>query len=61
LADFINTKSRKYSFSKFLFIRESEGVYSYLKKKVVVTKQKDTLTIRVGGGFMQIDEFLEAN
>jgi hypothetical protein len=36
LAEFINSRTNKYTFSKFLFIRESTGVYTYLKKRAVL-------------------------
>jgi len=52
LADYINMKGKRFTFSKFLFLRESEGIYSYLKKRVFIQLQQDKLTIRVGGGFM---------
>lgn len=45
--------------SKLLFVRESEGVYTYCKKKVFMKNEQDKLIIRVGGGFMSLDEFVE--
>ena len=40
-------------------MRESEGVYSFGTKKVAVKVEKDNIKIRVGGGFLSIDEFLD--
>ena len=55
LAEIIN-KSEK---SKMLFIRESEGIYTYCKKKVFMKCQDDRLIIRVGGGYMSLEEFID--
>ena len=60
LADFIN-KSDPFKKAKCLFVRESEGVYSYFKKKVFMKNEGENLVIRVGGGYMSIDEFIEQN
>jgi hypothetical protein len=40
---------------KFMFIRETEGVYRYGTKRINVKIEKgDKLLVRVGGGFMEI-------
>ena len=42
-----------------MFLRESEGVYLFGQKRVYVKVEKgDKLLVRVGGGFMQIDDFV---
>ena len=62
LADFIN-KSDSEKRMKCLFVRVSEsqqaGHYSYFTKKVIMKVENNNLIIRVGGGFMSIDEFIE--
>ena len=40
-------------------MRESEGVYQFGSKKVSVKVEKDNIKIRVGGGYLSIDEFLD--
>lgn len=40
-------------------MRESEGVYEFGSKKVYVKVDKDRINIKVGGGFLSIDEFLD--
>jgi len=40
-------------------MRESEGVYQFGSKRVAVKVDKDKINIRVGGGFLSIDEFLD--
>ena len=58
LADFIN-RSDSEKRMKCLFLRESDGHYSYFTKKVIMELKNNNLIIRVGGGFMSIDEFIE--
>ena len=58
LADFIN-KSDSEKRMKCLFVRESPGHYNYFTKKVIMKMENSNLIIRVGGGFMSIDEFIE--
>lgn len=46
---------------KVLFLRESEGVYQFGQKRVYVKIEKgNTIKVRVGGGYMHIDDFIEA-
>ena len=40
-------------------MRESEGVYQFGTKRIAVKVEKDNIKIRVGGGFLSIDEFLD--
>ena len=42
-----------------MFMRESEGVYQFGSKRVLVKVDKDKIIIRVGGGYLSIDEFLD--
>jgi len=42
-----------------MFMRESEGVYQFGTKRVAVKCEKDSIKIRVGGGFLSLDEFLD--
>lgn len=42
-----------------MFMRETEGVYQFGSKRVAVKVDKDKINIRVGGGFLSIDEFLD--
>ena len=58
LADFINNYPDRQKL-KIMFMRESEGVYQFGTKRVGVKIAKDTIEIRVGGGFLSIDEFLD--
>lgn len=42
-----------------LFLRESEGVYQFGKKRVYVKIDKaNQIQVRVGGGYMHIDQFI---
>lgn len=42
-----------------MFMRESEGVYQFGTKRVSVKVEKNNIKIRVGGGYLSIDEFIE--
>jgi len=42
-----------------MFTRESEGVYRFGTKRVFVKVEKDKIMVRVGGGFLVLDEFIE--
>ena len=44
---------------KIMFMRESEGVYQFGSKRIAVRVDKDKINIRVGGGYLSIDEFLD--
>ena len=58
LAEYINNFPDR-SRLKIMFMRESDGVYLFGSKKVYVRVDKDKINIRVGGGFLSIDEFLD--
>lgn len=42
-----------------MFMRESSGVYYFGSRRVYVKMEKDKIRIRVGGGYLSIDEFLD--
>ena len=42
-----------------MFLRESEGVYEFGSRRINVRIEKGKILIRVGGGYMAIDEFLD--
>ncbi len=45
---------------KIMFLRESEGVYFFGKKRVYIkVEQGNKIMVRVGGGYIAIDEFIE--
>lgn len=41
------------------FEREGPGVYRFLRKKVFMKLEGETIVLRVGGGFLTLDEFIE--
>lgn len=45
--------------SKMDFVRESEGIYKYGKKRVFMKIEGDSVIIRVGGGYLTIEEFID--
>ena len=40
-------------------MRESQGVYEFGSRKILVKVEKNKIQIKVGGGFLGIDEFLD--
>jgi len=58
LAEYINNYPDR-SKLKIMFMREAEGVYQFGSKRVYVKSDKDKILVRVGGGFLSIDEFLD--
>ena len=58
MAEFINNYPDRNKL-KLMFMRETEGVYEFGTKKVNVRVEKNKIQIRVGGGYMSIDEFLD--
>ena len=42
-----------------MFLRDSEGVYRFGQKRVYIKVEKgERILVRVGGGFMSIEEFI---
>ena len=58
IAEYINNYPDRQKL-KIMFMRETEGVYQFGTKKVAVKVEKDNIKIRVGGGYLSIDEFLD--
>ncbi len=58
LAEYINNAPVA-TRAKMNFVRESEGIYKYGKKRVFMKIEKDQIIIRVGGGYLTIEEFVE--
>ena len=42
-----------------MFMRESAGVYEFGSRRVMVKVERDKIQIKVGGGYLSIDEFLD--
>ena len=58
LAEYINNYPDQKKL-KIMFMRESEGVYQFGSRRVMVKVDRGKISIKVGGGFLSIDEFLE--
>lgn len=58
LAEYINNYPDRQKL-KIMFMRESEGVYEFGSKRVMVKVAGGKIQIKVGGGFLSIDEFLD--
>jgi hypothetical protein len=58
IAEYINNYPDR-QILKVMFMRESQGVYQFGSKRIVIKVDKDKINIRVGGGYLTIDEFLD--
>jgi hypothetical protein len=58
LAEYINNYPEM-SKMRIMFLRESSGVYHFGSRRVYVRVERDKITVRVGGGYLSIDEFLD--
>jgi hypothetical protein len=59
LAEYINSAPLRIKFRIMRLEREGEGVYKYGLKRVFIKIENDYIIIRVGGGFMNIEEFVD--
>lgn len=58
LAEFINNNPDKARLAS-MFVRENgESIYHFGSKKLFIKVEQDQIIIRVGGGFLNIEEFL---
>lgn len=58
LAEYINNYPDRHRL-KIMFMRESEGVYQFGSRRIAVKVDKNKINVRVGGGYLSIDEFLD--
>ena len=58
LAEYINNYPDRQKL-KIMFMRETEGVYQFGTKRVWVRCVRDKIEIKVGGGYLSLDEFLD--
>ncbi len=54
VADYLNENK-----PKVFFVRESEGVYAFGSKRVMLKADNGKLSVRVGGGFLSVEEFVD--
>ena len=58
LAEYINSYQDPKKL-KIMFMRESAGVYEFGSRRVMVKVERGSIQIKVGGGFLSIDEFID--
>ena len=58
LAEYINNNST-HSKASLFFVRESEGIYTYGKKRIFIKAENDQMIVRVGGGFETMERFID--
>lgn len=56
LSDYVNTAS---SPEKITFSREKQGLYTFGTKRVFVKLEQGKVIVRVGGGFLKIEDFID--
>ena len=56
MAQFVNNRARALEIP---FIREEPGIYKFGFRRVFVRLENGVLSIRVGGGYMLIEDFIE--
>ena len=42
-----------------MFTRESEGIYKFGNRRVAVRVDHEKINVRVGGGYLSIEEFID--
>ena len=60
LAEFINASNDPNRLTK-LFLRERDGVYQFGTKRIYIKIENEKIFIRVGGGFLTLEEFLRTH
>jgi hypothetical protein len=58
LADFIANYPENLHL-KSMFYRETPGIYNFGSKKVFAKVEQEKLLLRVGGGWLQVEEFVD--
>merc|ERR1719469_843868 len=58
LAEYLNAYPDKTKL-KVMFYRQSPGVYEFGQTKINLKVSGERLVVRVGGGFLSIDEFID--
>ena len=58
VADYFNNFPDR-SKLKLMFMRETSGVYQFGSKRISVRVESNKILIRVGGGYLGIDEFID--
>ena len=59
LGEYINSQPLKIRIYLMRLEREGEGFYRFGSKRAFIKIENDTIIIRVGGGFMNMEEFVE--
>ena len=58
LSEYINNYPERRKL-KIMFLRMQEGIYEFGTRRVSVKVERGQLLVKVGGGWLQIDEFLD--
>lgn len=58
MAEYINNYPDRAKL-KIMFMRESAGVYTFGTKRINVEVMQDRIKVRIGGGYLSVDEFID--
>lgn len=58
LAEFINNYPEKKKL-RLMFLREQQGLYLFGSRKVTIKLENKQLKVKVAGGFLSMDEFID--
>jgi hypothetical protein len=58
LAEYINNYPGNLNL-RSMFSRSRPGIYLFGSKSIVMTVENDFINVRVGGGYLSIDEFID--
>jgi len=58
LGEYINNYPSNFNLC-LLFARSREGVYMFGTKNICITVENDYINVRVGGGYLSIEEFID--
>jgi len=58
LSEYINNYPDKRKL-KIMFLRMQEGIYEFGTSRVNVKVERSSILVKVGGGWLQVDEFLQ--
>jgi hypothetical protein len=59
LGEYINSSPLKMRIHLMRLDRENDGVYRFGSKRAFIKIENDCIIIRVGGGFMNMEEFVD--
>ena len=60
IAEYVNSIPVRRRIGILQLTRESDGIYRFGKKRAFIKCEKDQIVIRVGGGYINFEEFVDS-